>query len=272
MKFKKCTARLPHNVTLDDDTTVLVKKLGRYEKLLGRNTLKFFNHNVAFEVSFTDFTEGKITFLKFSSDATYHTTTVAATPVTSNPPAPVRKDNASEKPSQANKPSTANTTAQQKTKPKDAAPLTPFKRAILDVFKASKESSFDSIKTDTRKESNFWKYKYTYNTKLKIPGEKYNMIYSFPFITSQLDFVVVLKEADTFEKSFDDLYRDFEKQLTINFPAAEGWIATCLPGKDKTQLPDLEFRNDKFGAIILDHSQNPSGRHILYLRFLLFSD
>jgi hypothetical protein len=83
---------------------------------------------------------------------------------------------------------------------------------------------------------------------------------------------VVLKESDSFEKSFESLYHEFEKKLTESFPASEGWVATCLPGKDKSKLPDLEFRNDKFGAVILDHSQNPSGRHILYLRFLLFAD
>jgi hypothetical protein len=276
LNFKKCTARLPFNINLNDDTLTLVKKLGRGEKLIGRNTLKFYNHNTVIEASYTDLRAGEISFLKFSSNDSHKV--AAAKPTTYTPavnsPAtiPVNKETGIDKHTVAEKPVTASTGAQPKAKAKDAVPMTPFKKAILDVFKASKESSFDNIKTDTRKEGNFWKYKYTYNTQLKIPGEKYNMLYSFPFITSQLDFVVVLKESDSYEKSFDNLYHDFEKQLTTNFPASEGWISSCLPGKDKTQLPDLAFRNDKYGAVILDHSQNPQGRHILYLRFLLFAD
>ncbi len=152
------------------------------------------------------------------------------------------------------------------------APLTPFKRALLEVFKAARENSLDSIKRGERGDGNFWNYKYTYNTKLKIPGEKYSMLYSFPFVTSQFDFVVVLKESDSFDRSIESMYHSFEKQLTESFPASEGWIASCLPGKDKNHLPDLEFRNDKYGAVILDHTQNPKGRHVLYLRFLLFSE
>ena len=271
-KFKKCTARLPHNINLNDDTTALVKKLGHGEKLIGRSTLKFYSHNLVIEASFTDLKTGEITFLKFSSDPTHHvSTTDNPSPNTNTFAAPSKPSNAEKRPT-IEQASVSPSSVQPKPKPKDSKPLPPFKQAILDVFKASRESSFDYIKTEERSEGNFWKYKYTYDTKLKIPGEKYNMIYRFPFITSQPDFVVVLKESDGFEKSFDNIYHDFEKQLTLNFTASEGWIATCLPGKDKTQLPDLEFRNDKFGAIILDHSQNPQGRHILYLRFLLFAD
>ena len=134
LKFKKCNAHLPRSLTLNDDTTTLVKKLGRAEKLMGRNTLLFFNHNVDIEASFTDFKEGKITFFKFSIDVAHHPTTVAA--------APPKGENVSDRHQQPDKASATSTSAQQK--PKDAIQVTPFKRAILDVFKASKESSFDN--------------------------------------------------------------------------------------------------------------------------------
>jgi len=268
--FKKYANQLPFNIKLEDDTTSLAGKLGQGEKLIGRSTVRFYHEKIAIEASFTDLVKGKITFVKFSNEE-HH---ISAAPVTQAPP-PVapRKESIADKRLQLEQ--STFLTAPKQNSPKAVRTVpnqTALKKALLDVFKASRESSFDSIKAGERTESNFWNYKYTYNTKLKIPGEKYNMLYSFPFVTSQLDFVVVLKESDTFEKSFETMYHEFEKELTENFPASEGWIASCLPGKDKNKLPDLEFRNDKYGAIILDHSQNPRGRHVLYLRFLLFAD
>ena len=265
--FKKFIARLPYQITLEDDTTRLAGKLGPGEKLIGRSTVRFYSGRVAIEASFTDLKNGKISFLKFSNDA--KRPEIVATPA----PVTIHKETIADKQRQIEQ-ITFSTSAKPISKTTIPVPdqTPPFKKALLDVFKASRESSFDSIKDGDRKDGNFWNYKYTYNTRLKIPGEKYNMLYSFPFVTSQLDFVVVLKESDNFEKSFATMYHDFEKELTQNFPASEGWISSCLPGKDKSQLPDLEFRNDKYGAIILDHSQNPRGRHVLYLRFLLFSD
>ncbi len=264
--FKKYIARLPFEINLENDTAQLAGKLGHGEKLIGRSTIRFYHDNVTIEATFTDLKNGKISFLKFSKEAK------RPEPASVPPPTQPHKESIADKHRQIEQ-NTFLTGTKPSPKPvKPALNQTPFKQALMDVFKASRESSFDSIKNGERTDGNFWNYKYTYNTSLKIPGEKYNMLYSYPFVTSQLDFVVVLKESDSFEKSFATMYHDFEKQLTENFPASEGWISSCLPGKDKSQLPDLEFRNDKYGAIILDHSQNPRGRHVLYLRFLLFSD
>ncbi len=154
---------------------------------------------------------------------------------------------------------------------KPASPLSAFRSAIMDVFSSYRDSNFYSIKGSERSNNNFWKYKFTYSTKLKIPGEKFNMLYSFPFDSSPLDFVSILKESDTFDSNFAVVYKDFEKKLMQNFPQSDGWIASCIPNKESKTLSDLEFRNDKYGAIVLDYSKNPNGKHILYMRFLLFS-
>lgn len=239
--FKRFNSKLPFGILLDDNVNQLTVKLGTGGRITGRNAIKFNHNGVAIEALYSDLKTGKILFIKFSTEIKGAGGVVASG-------------------------------ASGKSKITGTVIQSPFKKALLDVFKASRESSFALIKTGERTDGNFWNYKYTYNTNLTIPGQKYNMLYSFPFVTSQLDFVVVLKESDTFEKSMGAMYHDFEKQLTLNFPTSEGWIASCLPGKDKSQLQDLEFRNDKYGAIILDHTKTPKGKHVLYLRFLLFSN
>lgn len=145
-----------------------------------------------------------------------------------------------------------------------------FRTGILAVFNAWRESGFYSIKNTARGSGNVWNYKYTYATKLRIPGEQYNMLYSFPFESSQMDFVSVLKEGDSFE-GFETAYKDYERKLMESFPKSEGWIGTCLPNYDKSNLSDFEIRNDKYGSVILDYCKTPKGKHILYLRFLLYS-
>lgn len=145
-----------------------------------------------------------------------------------------------------------------------------FKTGILAVFNAWRESGFYSIKNTQRTNSNVWNYKYTYATKLRIPGEQYNMLYSFPFESSQMDFVSVLKESDSFD-GFETAYKEYERKLMDSFPKSEGWIGTCLPNYDKSKISDFEIRNDKYGSVILDYCQTPKGKHILYLRFLLYS-
>ena len=102
------------------------------------------------EVSYTDLKTGTINFLKFSNDPTHRANTLVSAPVETK-----KETYVAVRPSTEKKGNPTSTT-QQKPKPKDTAPLTPFKRAILEVFKASKESSFDSIKTDIRAEGNFW--------------------------------------------------------------------------------------------------------------------
>ncbi len=147
-----------------------------------------------------------------------------------------------------------------------------LKKALMEVFRSWRETSLASIQTGERKATNFWNYKYTYSTTVKIPGEEFNMIYRFPFIYSQLDFVSVLKEADHYDSSFETVYKNFEKRLMATFTKNEGWYASCLPNTDGSKLSDLEFRNKDLGSIILDYSRSPSGGHVLYLRFLLYSN
>lgn len=169
------------------------------------------------------------------------------------------------------KPATSTTVTKTGTTTTTVVKSTPsFRTGILAVFNAWRESGFYSIKNTARGSGNVWNYKYTYATKLRIPGEQYNMLYSFPFESSQMDFVSVLKEGDSFE-GFETAYKDYERKLMESFPKSEGWIGTCLPNYDKSNLSDFEIRNDKYGSVILDYCKTPKGKHILYLRFLLYS-
>jgi len=78
----------------------------------------------------------------------------------------------------------------------DRSSTDPLYNAIMNVIASGEEEMFKDIKKEAAPRSNFWNYKYTYTTSVKIPGEKYNMLYSFPFQSSQLDFVSVLEETE----------------------------------------------------------------------------
>ena len=265
-KFLKCSSPLPFNILLSDDTTALRIKLGDAQKLIGRNIMKYYVGDVAIEISFSDLKSGKISSVKFHKEAKPIPQPILITRPTNNS---IVKTKLEEK----------RRVLEQKTfipnevkAEKDELVSSTFKKALLNVFKSYKESNFNSIKNGLRNSNNFWNYQFTYSTKLKIPGEKFNMLYSFPFTTSPLDFVSVIKEADSYDASFLSTYKDFEKKLMQNFPDSEGWTSACIPNKESKALSDLEFSNDKYGAIILDYSKNPKGKHILYLRFLLYSN
>lgn len=270
-QFSRCAAHMPFGISLSDDTSALIRKLGYGEKQLGKNAMRFWQRGVLIEVAYNVQKQGKITsihFFKGPKPAVPEQKAVAkAQPVpVVDARQPVVKL-ASVSPSPAKGVSATSIGAKE-----ISAVMTPFKRAVMDVFKASRESNFFSIKKGSRQDSNFWHYKYSYDTKLRIPGEKYNMVYSFPFASSPLDFVVVIKEADQFDKSFEDAYHQFEKQLYANFTKNDGWVGTCLPNPDKERLGDIEMRNDDYGSIILDYARNPKGQHVLYLRFLFYSN
>jgi hypothetical protein len=255
---------LPFGISWDDDTLSLRNKLGGGHKLLGKNAVKFYRGNIGVEVSFNDM-KGKIAALKFYDETKR---IVVVEPITA------KKETAVEVKMKEGlkyfEPSLITPTAAVKhdtVKPNYSS----FKQAILDVFRSYNESSFYSIKGDIRGNRNFWNYHFTYATKLKIPGEKFNMLYSFPFVNSPLDFVSVIKESDAYDSSIEAAHKNFEKKLLENFSEKDGWVASCIPNKESKKLSDLEFRNDKYGAIILDYSKNPNGKHVVYLRFLLFS-
>ncbi|MFN8276758.1 MAG: hypothetical protein U0T84_04705 [Chitinophagales bacterium] len=150
----------------------------------------------------------------------------------------------------------------------------PFYNAIINVFESGEDEMFKDIKGSNLEKSNFWNYKYTYATKVNIPGEKYNMLYSFPFQTSQLDFVSVLEEADASNASaIAAKYNEIEGKLKEDFKLTEGWTYHYIINRDNPNGPkDFELKNSKLGSVVLDHSVNPYGKQVLYLRFLLQYD
>lgn len=152
----------------------------------------------------------------------------------------------------------------------DTAKISEFKSAILEVFRSYFEMKYWDIRTGARTAGNPWGYKNTYATRIKIPGEKYNMLYSFPSENSPMDFVSILKEADGFDKNFETAYRDYEKKLIKEFPASEGWVASCIVNTGAEKLPDVEIHKDNFGSVVLDFQRTPRGRYILFLRFLMY--
>lgn len=266
VKYLAYSSPLPFNIQLDDDTAILSSKLGYGTKLLGRNTMKYYSGDFAIEVTYPDLKSNKISFIKFYNETK---------PVVKALPAEEQKAITNKDKFQQRRNMLEDKTFISEAVPSPTLEETiesPLKKAVMDVFTAYKESKFFTIKKDLRNNNNFWNYNYTYTTTVKIPGEKFNMLYSFPFVNSPLDFVSVLRESDAVDASFQGTYKDFEKKLMQNFPSSEGWVASCKPNKESKTLSDLEFTNDKYGSVILDYSKNPKGRHILYLRFLLFSD
>lgn len=259
--FDKYTAKLPFGLSLNDDTSALSARLGHGEKLIGLNTLRFFQKSLAVEVSYNNLRSGPIRSIKiYKSDVAR----VIASPASKSLMA-----SADNRPAPGNSKTTA--TRSGYSEAKISTSVSAFKRSIMEIFRAFRESAFASVKADERTSPNFWNYKYAYNTRLSVPGQKYNMVYHFPFLYSPPDFVVVIKEADQYDASFETAYHQFEKELNENFKPSEGWTSSCVPGSNNSKLPNLEIRNDQIGSIILDCSQNPRGRKVLYMRFLFFS-
>ncbi len=266
VKYLTYSSPLPFNMQLTDDTATLTTKLGAGLKMLGRSTMKYYSGDFAIEVSYADLKSNRITSVKYY----YENRPIAKTPVVEEKKTTTSKDKFQQKRNVLEDVAFASAPAAPVVT--ESVTTSTFKKSLLDVFAAYRDSKFTAIKNELRGSNNFWNYSYTYTTTVKIPGEKFNMLYSFPFVTSPLDFVSVLKESDAVDASFQNTYKDFEKNLMQNFPASEGWVSSCKPNKESKTLSDLEFTNDKYGSIILDYSKNPKGRNILYLRFLLFSD
>lgn len=259
------TISLPFGMNWNDDSAALALKLGTPEILSANNGLKFFHRSTGIEVSFQSARNGNIRSIRFYQDAGKSSLEKRMSEVKNEL---LKKDREEEMKKPAT-PSAANPEIKQA---KVDNRFSEFKKSILAVFKSYKESAFAAIKKDNRATGNFWNYKYTYATDLKIPGEKYNMLYSFPFTYSQLDFVSVLREGDELDGNFIKTYRDFEKKLMESFPAKEGWTASCIANKESRTLSDLEFRHDEYGSIVLDYCRSPKGKHVLYMRFLLYSN
>ena len=154
--------------------------------------------------------------------------------------------------------------------PKENKKDDPFYKAIMKVIESGEEEMFKDIKKDPAGRTNFWNYKYTYTTSISIPGEKYNMLYSFPFQTSQLDFVSVIEETDGAGNTIKAKYAEIEAKLKEVFQPSDGWsYSYTVNPEEPNGLKDFEVKNAKLGSIILDFSINPYGKRVLYLRFLL---
>ena len=154
--------------------------------------------------------------------------------------------------------------------PKEKKTDDPFYKSIMKVIESGEEEMFKDIKKDPANRTNFWNYKYTYTTSISIPGEKYNMLYSFPFQTSQLDFVSVIEETDGPSNTIKTKYAEIESKLKDVFQASDGWsYSYTVNPEDPYGLKDFEVKSAKLGSIILDFSINPYGKRVLYLRFLL---
>ena len=152
----------------------------------------------------------------------------------------------------------------------DTVVVPAFKQAILRVFHSFYEAGYWDIRVGPRTAANSWNYQNTYSTRIKIPGEKFNMLYCYPTATSSMDFVSVLKESDSYDPKLDALYHEFEKRLMKEFSSSEGWVASCIINAGREKLPDLEIHKDNYGSVVLDYSRTPQGRYILYLRFLMY--
>ena len=263
-KFAKYSGQLPFGLSLEDDSTVLVGKLGESQKTTAKRTLKFTQQHIVIEAGFADSCMGNIASIRFSLEGKKNNISPTATVSVADS---ANKPKADIKAWQPDRPT--KTLPATKSGEKDET-ATGFKKAILSVFGAWFDAGFWSVRAGERKAGNFWNYKYTYNTTLKIPGELYNMLYCFPFISSEPDFVSVLKEGNEFDHSFEVVYHDFEKKLLQNFPSSEGWVSSCIPSQTK-RLSDLELKNEHYGSVVLSYTRSPRGRHILYLRFLLYN-
>lgn len=262
-KFVPYSSSLPFNISLKDNPSALMSKLGAADRVDG-NTWRFNRMSVNIEVDYASNDNHVITSVKCYSGPVV----ISATPTPRMKDQPILMASMGKATPEIKKavPSTMEME-------KASMNLGSFKAAIMDVFKAYRESNFYNIKGRQRGEKNFFNYKYTYNSKLKIPGEQFSMLYSFPFSNSNLDYISILKESESCDKSFEATYHDFEKKLMETFPTKDGWVASCIANKESKSMSDLQFRNDRYGAVVLDYCRNPkTGKHILYMRFLLFSN
>ena len=263
--FYKYSSATPFGISLLDNASQFQAKFSDGMIVNGLNVIRYYYEHLVMDVTFSNLPEGKVVSIKFSKGEKPEPVKKPITTVVSlSKVAPlVVKE----------KEIVPDVKSGKCEKPKDViAEESPFRKALLEVFTSYRESNFYSIKQTARSAGNFWNYKYTYSTNIKIPGEKYNMLYSYPFVSSDLDFVSVLKETESVDRAFIKTYKEFEKKLADCLSSKDGWIASCIKNSESKSISDLEFRNDKYGSVILDYSKNPNGRHILYLRYLLFAD
>ena len=291
VKFNKFEGQMPFGLSMNDDYTTLRNKLG-VPKKDAETFSKFAKSGLSIIATFSNKSKTKLQVVKISLGfgvLEYNPNADENTDVATEAPAePIKEVNqlvTKEKkvePSSSKEKITINETmpadfSSSKPAPRNTnaslAKKTEFYKRVMEVMEAGSESYFESIQEPSETAvSNFWNYKYTHKSTLKIPGEKYNFIYRFPFATSQKDFVVVLKEGN-YDASFKQTYDEFLSKIKADFTPAEGWKYTNpLDENVNFPLKDFEAQNAKFGSIVLDYHQNPQGQSVLYLRFLLYYD
>jgi len=291
VKFNKFEGQMPFGLSMNDDYTTLRNKLG-VPKKDAETVSKFAKNGLSIIATFSNKSKTKLQVVKIS---------LGFGVLEYNPNADENTDFATEAPAEPIKEVNQPTTNEKKvetsstkekitineTMPADFSSSKPaprntnaslskkseFYKRMMEVMEAGSESYFESIQEPTEAAvSNFWNYKYTHKSTVKIPGEKYNFIYRFPFSTSQKDFVVVLKEGN-YDASFKQTYDEFLSKIKADFTPAEGWKYTNpLDENVNFPLKDFEAQNAKYGSIVLDYHQNPQGQSVLYLRFLLYYD
>lgn len=271
--FQPHSSTLPFGIALTDNVDAIQKKASAESQRLDR---AFLFRNPKFSLLVNYITYGKIQYVKvFKTSGELPTTTTAnnnnntAAPKKADPAANIKISNP--KSELVGAMEAAPILKSSATAVEEGYNPVSFKSAIMKVFQSFRESNFSTLKTNERSGANSWNYKYTYNTTVKIPGEKFNMVYSFPFAYSQLDFVSVLEETDKYDKNFEATYKRFEKRLAETLKSSEGWSGKCLPNIDRSPISDLEYRHPTLGSVVLDYSKTPKGKHILYLRFLPYS-
>lgn len=264
IKYKQFGATLPFSISFSDDATALERKLGPGKASDGDDKMKYKKDGITINVFFKTSERKKITYIKFTQNiglvGPYRIDGDHEAPVVTEA-TPIEATTKSTKPLSAKAPLKKTSARTSKD---------PFYNAIMNVIESGEDEMFKDIKKEAMSVPNFWNYKYTYSTSISIPGEKYNMLYSFPFESSQLDFVSVLEETDGADPSIEAKYNEVEAKLKEYFKPSEGWTYSyTINSEDPYGVKDFELKNPKLGSIVLDYSINPRGKHVLYLRFLL---
>ena len=299
IKYKQFGATMPFDIAWNDDEESLAQKLGTPKGSPDDVKLKFKKDGITIHVYFKSNSKKKINYIKFTQNVgaigpfrldggheapapvVAEAKPISAKSTTKNTDSRETRMNAAKANVYNGKPTADNMTVSALPMPAEfaakavvantsKASKSTFYNAVMNVFESGEEEMFKDIKKTPAAKSNFWNYKYTYATSVAIPGEKYNMLYSFPFQNSQLDFVSVLEETDQSSRAIEMKYAEVEAKLKEDFKLTEGWSYSYTSNQeDPNGIKDLELKNSKLGSIVLDHSINPYGKHVLYLRFLL---
>ncbi|MFN8309488.1 MAG: hypothetical protein U0T73_05945 [Chitinophagales bacterium] len=284
LAYKSFRLPMPFGINWNDNEETLREKLG-LPKSSSEEKVKFKKDGITINVFFKNASHKKITNIKFTQnigtespyrvDGNHEVIVKEPEPVAEVPaPSKTEAKPATSKPDKMAGVSALPAPAQFSKTTTVRKSRSPFYDAIMSVIESGEDDMFHDIKNTASTQPNFWNYKYTYSTKVAIPGEKYNMLYSFPFQNSQLDFVSVIDEEDASSAAvIQTKYAELEGKLKEEFKLTEGWTYHYIVNRDNPNgLKDFELKNPKLGSIVLDHSVNPYGRQVLYLRFLLQYD